>query len=620
MATQHTRSFPLRLWSGFWNFIGVLRRGFFNFIFLFVLIALVAAMVSGRQHPLPAQAPLYIAPMGHLVDQFSYRDPAALLMGGQDHRATETRVADLVRAIDAAGSDSRISALVLHLDYLNDSGTSKIAEVAEAIMRFKTSKKPVIAYADNYSQQQYFLAAHADEVYLNDMGSVMLTGLGIYRNYYKTVIDKLSVNFHVFRVGNFKDFVEPYTRTDMSAASRQHNSEWMQELWGLYTNRVELQRHLASGSLNTLIDDMHNQLTLTHGDPAQLALKNKLVDKIGSRVARMDELIKRFGEDKTDKGVYQHVELGRYLDELDSHDNPTEPGNIGLIVAQGTISDGDQPAGSIGGDSLSRLLRQAKQDDDIKALVVRVDSGGGSAFASELIRQELQAVRDAGKPVFISMGSVAASGGYWMAMAADQVWATPSTITGSIGVFGLFPTFEDSLEKIGVNTDGIATNELAGAMRLDRPLSPMVEKVVQQGVESIYHRFLTLVGKARNHTPEEINEIAQGRVWTGGRAQALGLVDNLGYLTDVVKACADFAKIDHYKIKLIEKELTPQERLMRTLLAETQTWQGARSGATQQMLNTLAKLPWAELEPLIQTSQGIRPITIMAQCLDCVAP
>jgi protease IV len=610
-----TAAWPSRLWNGFWRLLTSLRRGFFNLLFLLFLALVLAAWIGGRSEPLPDTAPLHLTLEGVLVDQLTSADPLQSLMGAAEPH-NETDVAQVVRVIDAAATDPRINALVLQLDYMADSGSSKIAEVAEALKRFKAQQKPIIAYADYYTQQQYFLAAHANEIYVNDMGGIMLTGYGLYRNYFKDAADKLLVNVHIFKVGTFKDFVEPYTRNDMSEASRQHNNEWLQELWSFYVQRVETQRALESGSLDRFIRSLSEGLAEHKNDPAQLALAYKLVDKVVSRVALNKAFVERFGADEEDSNRFRQVSFTRYWQELSAQDNPMEPGNIGLIVASGTILDGEQPEGRIGGDSLSALLRKAREDKDIKALVVRIDSGGGSAFASELIRQEMQAVRDAGKPVLVSMGSVAASGGYWMAMAADQVWATPVTITGSIGVFGLFPSLEKTLEKLGVHTDGIATHTTAGAFRPDRALDPTVAKIAQQTVEGTYQRFLTLVAQARKKQTEDVDALAQGRVWTGSRAQALGLVDHLGYLNDVVAAAAQLAQIESPKIKPIERELSPKDKIIRDLLKQAQL---PSLLADSNWLRTLNQ--WENFLPATALLPGSAPqgFLLQATCLECKA-
>jgi protease-4 len=612
-------SLPVRIWRGIWRVVSFIRASLANIIFLFFLIIFISALAGNRSKPIPAAAPLFIAPSGPLVDQLTYAEPIGLLLGGKNARDNQTSLRDLIKVIDAAASDSRITALVLQLDYLADSGSAKMAELAEAIVRFKAKQKPVIVYADYYSQQQYFLAAHADEIYLNDMGGVLLNGVGLYRNYYKSALDKLSVKFHIFKVGTFKDFVEPYTRNDMSEASKQHNNEWISELWSLYTNRVETQRKLEPGSINKLINSTSDALLAAGNSTAQMALNAKLVDHVGSRVSRMQNLIERFGVDPEVATQFLHVNYSQYKHELASKNSAETKGNIGLIVASGAIVDGEQPDGTIGGDTLTQLLRKAREDKDISALIVRIDSGGGSAFASEVIRQEMQAVRAAGKKIYISMGTVAASGGYWMATAADEIWATPFTITGSIGVFGMFPTVNEGLNKLGIFTDGVATHTLSGAMRPDRPMDPTAEKIAQQGVESIYQRFLGLVSEARKREVVEIDAIAQGRVWTGGKAQALGLVDQLGYLDDLVKAVAEKHQISTPKLKLIQRDLSAQEQLIRNLVDQSSHVQYGPLSQLFSRLNALLSNP--AISQLNNFEQAAKPFgfSIMAACLECSA-
>lgn len=612
-------SLPLRIWRGIWRVVSFIRASLANIIFLVFLIIFISAIAGNRAKPIPAAAPLFIAPSGPLVDQLTYAEPLGLLLGGKNARDNQTNLRELIKVIDAAATDPRITALVLQLDYLADSGSAKMAELAEALLRFKANQKPVIAYADYYSQQQYFLAAHADEIYLNDMGGVLLNGIGLYRNYYKSALDKLSVKFHIFKVGTFKDFVEPYTRNDMSEASKQHNNEWMSELWGLYTNRVESQRKLETGSINKLINSTSEALAAAGNSTAQMALNAKLVDHVGSRVSRMQDLIGRFGVDPEVATQFLHVDYSQYKHDLASKSSPESQGNIGLILASGSIVDGEQPDGTIGGDTLTQLLRKAREDKDISALIVRVDSGGGSAFASEIIRQEMQAVRAAGKKIYVSMGTVAASGGYWMASAADEIWATPFTITGSIGVFGMFPTVDEGLNKLGIFTDGVATHSLSGAMRPDRPMDPTAEKIAQQGVEAIYQRFLTIVSEARKRPSTEIDAIAQGRVWTGGKAQALGLVDQLGYLNDLVKAVAEKHQISAPKLKVIQRDLSAQEQLIRNLVDQSSHIQTGPLSQLLTRISTLLSSP--AISQLNALEQAAKPygFSIMAACLECSA-
>ena len=609
----------MRVFSSLWRGLSWLRTALLNIITLVILVAVITAVFTPRDTSLPEQAPLLLRPSGILVDQYSYTSPSARLMNIGNDGPMETLVRDVVDTIDYAARDSRVTGLLLQLDKLDGGGLSKLQEIGEAIERFRAEGKPVIALADSYSQQQYFLASYADEILLNDMGSLVLTGMGLYRNYFKDALDKLAVSFHVFKVGEFKDFVEPYTRNDMSESSRAHNRLWLDSLWQVYTDQVEQRRQLEPGSLTLFINNMGDRLQATQGDTAQLALQHRLVDQVSSRLTRTSELIERFGAPSDDPETVQYIDADAY-NRARLGSSRVQTGNIALIVASGTILDGHHPEGTIGGDSLSELIRKARQDDAIKAVVLRVDSGGGSAFASEIIRQELQRVRDAGKPIVVSMGGVAASGGYWIAMAADEIWATPTTITGSIGVFGLFPSLEKTFDKLGIHTDGIGTTELASAMRLDTPLPEEAAQVLQLSVEHVYHRFLHIVAAARNSDPAAINEIAQGRVWTAIKAQELGLVDEIGYLDDALAAAAQLAGLDDYQVKLIERDLSPQEQLIRRLLG-SESVQSAWHSATNAIGGEFAWLQQLtrSLPEEVTTLLSGKTPTVYALCLECAA-
>lgn len=618
-ASPPRKSLLRRFFSSLWRGVSWLRVTVLNLLFLFVFIVVIASLMPSSAGRLPERAPLLLAPSGVLVDQYRYASPQQQLLGGGD-RGGETLVREMVELIDNASGDARISGIILKLDHLQGGGLSKMQEIGAALERFQTTEKPVIAIADNLSQQQYFLASYADEIYLHDLGGVELTGFALYRNYFKQALDKLSVKFHVFKVGQFKDFVEPYIREDMSTASRKHNEQWLSELWSVYTQQVEAKRELDAGSLTAFINEMENHLASTEGDTAQLALNMGLVDHIGSRNARNQALVERFGqsEDDADSPLVVTEELYRQHVLRPAF----KQANIALIVATGTILDGHQTEGNIGGDTLTEIIRRARHDEHIQAIVLRIDSGGGSAFASEIIRDELQAARDDGKAVIVSMGSVAASGGYWIAMAADQVWATPTTITGSIGVFGVFPTFEQTLSNLGIQSDGVGTTDLAGAIRLDRPLSNEAANILQQGVEHIYDRFVNLVAQSRQSTPEAVHEVAQGRVWTGAKALELGLVDQLGGLNDAIGAAAELIGVEQYQVRLFEREISPQEQLMRELLGQAQV-----SSALEHAASDLIGLDLSVLQSINRILGQQSQLTMMdaprasyALCMTCMAP
>ncbi|WP_341936563.1 signal peptide peptidase SppA [Marinimicrobium sp. C2-29] len=590
-----------------------------NLIFLVLLVVVIVALMPQQPVSLPDEFALRLAPNGYLVDEESYVDPISFILGGGEANDLEIPTRDLIKAIDEGREDPRVTALVLELSDFMGGGISKLEEVGAALTRFKDSGKPVVALSDLYTQDQYYLASYANDVYLDPMGSVLLTGYSSYRTYFKDALDKLAINFHVFRVGQYKDFVEPYTRNDMSPASREHNSEWLNQLWGVYTSRVEASRQLPTGAINSYIDNLDQRLIEAGGSGAQLAREAGLVDEVLSYRERHNTLTERFGY-SSEGDYYNGVDYDVYLADTRRLDPSEADGKVGLVLATGTISDGEQPEGSIGSDTFLQRIQQVRDDPSIKALVVRIDSGGGSAYASEVIRSELAALRAEGMPVLISMGSMAASGGYWMAAGADEIWATPTTLTGSIGVFGAIPTFEDSLDKLGINVDGVGTTPLAGSMRLDRELSSQASRIIQQTVNNIYSQFLNLVAEARGMTPEAVDQIAQGRVWTGATAQELGLVDRLGSLRETLAAAAGHAELDEYEVKVITRPLSPVEVLMKQI-SEGQASALIPKNTTQHWLSADIK---RQLSPLLAPFRALAEMddnrAVYARCLECIAP
>lgn len=607
-----------RFFSGLWAAITWTRIAVLNLLFLFLVLIVVLAIRSGSQPPLPDTFALRLAPTGMLVDQRSYVDPASLLLGSTSPDEAETVVRELVDAIHYAAEDKRVTALVLELDRLLVGSISKMQEIGTALDHFKKSGKKIVAVGANYSQDQYFLASYADQIYMHDMGSILLTGYGRYGNYFKSAIDKLEINFHVFRAGKFKDAVEPLLRNDMSEESKIHNTELVTQLWNIYTAGVEARRDLPAGSINDYINNLDQKMTLARGDSAALAAEVGLIDEVAGHQRINRFLIDSFG--KSPEGEhYNGVDARVYLADVERFKLPGK-NKIGLLVASGTIVDGLQPDGTIGSESFVEMLREVREDESIKALVVRIDSGGGSAFASEVIRAEISAVRDAGKPVFISMGSVAASGGYWIAAGGDEIWATPTTITGSIGVFGAFPTLENTLENLGIHTDGVGTTELSGSLRADRALSPKISTIIQLSVDNIYHRFIRLVADARNADADAIDRVAQGHVWSGVTAKELGLVDHLGGLNDVIAAAAARVDLTDYSVHLVQQPLSPQEVMLRQLMGSA-----AVSFAPTALLEEFSSLRALQeisplLKPLAELRQMNDPQAIYAACLECVAP
>lgn len=611
MSDTKTRNPIGRFFSLLWNGITWTRRVITNLLFLLIVIIIVVAISQRQSDVLPDAFALELTPYGALVDERQALDALSAL-GGENSLHSETVVRDLVRSIDLARDDKRVSHLLLNLNYLNGGGISKLYEVAQAVERFKQSGKPVIAMADQYSQDRYYLASHADTVYLHDMGFVLLTGYGSYRLYYKEAIEKLGLNFHIFRAGKFKDAIEPYSRTDMSDASREHNRLWINQLWDEYTARVESMRELEPGNIDQLIKHSDQALAAVGGDTSHLALDYGLVDKVASRQQMRAELVELLGYDKHHDS-YKAVDWYRYLDHNRQLPLPGKS-YVALINAVGPIYDGEQPPGTVGSDSMIQLLRQVRQDSDVKALVIRVDSPGGSAFASEIIRAEIATTRDAGIPVFVSMGSVAASGGYWIATAGEQIWALPTTITGSIGAFSLIPTLEESLAKLGVHTDGVGSTPLADALNPTRPMSEDTARLMQLSVDSIYQRFIATVATARNLDTEAVDDIGQGRVWSGTSALELGLVDKLGTLEETLQAAASSAGLEKWEVKTISAPLTPMEELLQHL-------GGVSSVLPTGVTTTLAN--WKTLSgALTATPLSTLPLSsntgdVMTYCLAC---
>ena len=580
-----------------WRGLNFTRQLVINLLFLVLLVLFILALSHDEQDQLKLESGALVLNLsGQLVEQSSIEEPSSRLMKkwiDGDEKPTETLVSDVVYAIDQAAKDPKIKGIVLQLQDLESSNLSKLGQITQALDNFRRSGKPVVAGGDFFVQHQYLLAAHADQILLDPAGAVMLQGLGLYNFYYKSALDKFNITPHVFRVGTYKSFVEPYTRDDMSPEAREANSRWLNQLWQAYVKDAASARKITADAISPSKEQLLQRLKAAQGNAATYALQQKLVDKLATRDQQV-ELIAKFAGKADDDVGYRHVSLRDYLrHQPDRYADQHKP-RIGLIVAAGTIQNGDQPPGTIGGESLSRLLRSVVHDDSIKALVLRIDSPGGSAFAAEQIRTELLAIQAAGKPVVVSMGSMAASGGYWIAADADRIVAEPTTITGSIGVFGLFASIDKALEYVGIHTDGIATTDFAG-IDPSRPLPDHVKQVIQMNVENTYQRFIQLVAKGRNMTPQAVDKIAQGRVWSGLDAKELGLVDELGSQPEAIAAAAKLAKLPNYQVELIEPELSTSEQLMKQLLAKSSA---VLAPAAIQQLAALLGQGQAALAPL----------------------
>ena len=540
-----------------WRFLDGLRR----FLHLLVLLAIFGFVVGALRASVPSvplKAALLIAPQGELVEQLS-GDPltrAIQQVRGQDH--TETLVWDLVDSIRAAAKDQRIRAIALDLDDFDGAdGQPTLEELARAIREFRKSNKKVIAYATSYLRDQYYLASQADEIYVDPLGWVLIDGYGRYRLFWKDALDKLDVDINVFRVGAYKSAVETYTRNNMSPQDREESLAYLNALWSSYQSAVTSGRRLKADALARYIDNLPQSAVEAKGATALVAQHAGLVTGVKSRPEIEARIAAIVGQDETSGSFVSvsHQDYGRIVKAQNTL-GWRDKTRIGVIVAAGEILDGSQPPGSVGGDSLARLIRQARLDDKIRAVVLRVDSPGGSVNASEQIYRELQALQAAGKPLVVSMGSLAASGGYYISAPASEIWASPATITGSIGIFALVPTVNRTLNKFGFAVDGVGTTALAGQLRIDRPLSDEARTLLQTTVEHGYDEFLERVSSGRHKTREQVDSIAQGRVWAGTDAARLGLVDHLGSFDDAVKAAAHRAKLTDYKTDFIEPELT----------------------------------------------------------------
>jgi protease-4 len=552
-----------RILGGIWRTLDRIRK-FIHMVLLFGVALIVLSAAAPKQSAeLPEKGALLLAPQGALVEQLS-GDPLERAIGKvQGQSVQETLVKDLVDALAAAKDDDRVNSLVLRFDAMGGAGLSKLERLAAAIEDFKTSGKKVIAIGDGYERNGYFLAAHADEVIMNPMGFVYLDGYSRFNTYFKQAIDKLSIDYHVWSVGEYKSFVEPYTRDDMSAEAREANQAYLGALWNSYQSVVVAARGLEAGALDGYANNSVSLLADAGGDTGQLALDYGLVDKLLDRNATREYLIEIAGADDEDEFAVSAMGHGAYLASIRARQKPVEGDKVAVLVAVGSILGGSQPPGTIGGDSTAKLIRKARGDEDIKALVLRVDSGGGSAFASEVIRKELQAFQATGRPVIASMDSVAASGGYWISMMADEIFANANTITGSIGIGATIPVISRGLAQLGVNVDGVGTTKLSGQARLDRPLGEDVQNLVRQSIDRGYLDFITRVAEHRNKTVEEVDGLARGRVWIGSTAHELGLVDQLGDIDAAIGAAARRAGMaeDEYSTVYLEKELEFAEQL-----------------------------------------------------------
>lgn len=575
------------LLKGLWRGLDTLRKVLHLIVLLAVFIVLASVLHYGVPR-VPRTAALVVRPEGQLVEQLSIDPVSRAVSRAQGESTGQTLLWDLADSLRVAAKDSRIKVAFLDLDEFDGAdGLPPLEELARAIQAFRASGKRVIAFGTTYMRDQYYLAAQADEVYLDPLGYVLIEGYGRYRTYFKNALDKLGVDVNVFRVGEYKSAVETWTRSNMSPQDREESLAYLGALWANYQQGVTSSRRLDPQAVAHYVDTLAQAVAESNGATAQVALRAGLITGIKTRRQVEKELSGLVGADDSGSS-FRSVSSDDYVriahDEMNRTNRAKD--HIGVIVASGEILDGSQPPGTIGGDSLSKLIRQAREDDAVRAVVLRVDSPGGSVNASEEIYQELGALQAAGKPLVVSMGSYAASGGYYISAPAREIWASPATITGSIGIFAVIPTFNRTLGKVGIDVDGVGTTPLSGLLELDRPLNDATRTLLQGFVDHGYDAFVTRVAAGRHKTPAQVNEIGQGRVWAGTDAHRLGLVDHLGSFDDAVKAAARLAKVSEYKIEFIQPQLSVLESLVlqaQALTARVLQSVDAESGAAAAM-------------------------------------
>ena len=611
----------LGFFRGVWSVLTFFQQLVFNALFLlfllFAFIFLLAIAASPGVQPIQEDTALVLDLDGRLVEQFSSAPVDRVINRATGQAQPEIQLRDLLRAIEAAREDKHIDRIVLLTDGFSSSGFASLRDLAAALREFRASGKQVVAYGTDLEQRQYYLAAQADEVYMDPQGGVLLEGFGRYRMYYREGLqEKLGVDVHLFKVGEYKSAAEPYVLDAASPEAREADLYWMNDVWQRFVADIAQARKLEIDALNAMISELPARVQAAQGNLGQLALDEKLVDGLRTGHEFEQMLVERGALDEENQ-TYRQIGLDGYLMHVDRpYLGLDERPKVAVVVAQGEITYGEQPPGTVGGESTAALLRAAREDDSVKAVLLRVDSPGGGVFPSEQIRREVELVKAAGKPVVVSMANVAASGGYWILMNADSIYADQSTITGSIGIFGLWMTVPRVLEKIGVSTDGVGTTPLAGAFDPTRPLDPNVGLLIQSVIDRGYAEFIGKVAEARDGTPAEIDEHARGRVWSGAQAKERGLVDELGGFQAALDAAAKLGELgDDYVVSYIEKPLTPFEQFVVNL---------GKSSRTEGLLRVLAPTPLmldretlatAERELAWLDGKGRSPFRAVAHCL-----
>ncbi len=608
--------------AAIWRWIGLVQHGILRvfglILILIVLLALSGAFSGdGEQFTLADNGVLRFEPEGSIVEETVQVSPgdaftAALLGGGQ---ANQILLRDVIEGLRMAAADEDVTALLVRFDGLSGATPAALHAIAAEMAAFRQSGKEILSYGDAYFNGSWFLSAQADEVYMHDMGAASVTGFARFRTYFASLLERLNVTVNVYRVGTFKSALEPFLGNEMSEAAQEANRVVFGEIWDSYKSVAGDARGLAPGAIQAYGDELPRLMAEAGGNNAQVALDSGLVDHLVGRGEYLTMLGERFGLDE-DSGAVQASDFLAYV-EANRPAAAARGDKIAVIYAVGSIIDGEADGGAIGGDIHARLIRQARLDDDVRAIVLRIDSGGGSAFASELIREELEMARLEGKPVIASMGGVAASGGYWIATPANRIIAEPTTITGSIGIFGFIPTFENALAEIGVTEDGIGTTATARGPSLTGGVTDEWDAILQSGIEHGYQQFIGLVAEARNMSLAEVDAVAQGRIWTGSQALERGLVDELGDYDDAIRIAAEMAGIEDYRVVVVKEETDPLQELLEALGADA----AAHIAGPQGLFGTglfaqAAHSAASELEAINMMND---PRGLYAACLTCDA-
>ena len=608
--------------AAIWRWIGLVQHGILRVfglvVILIVLLSLSGAFSGdGEEFELADNGVLRFEPEGAIVEETVRVSPsdaftAALLGGGQ---ANQILLRDVIEGLRMAAADEEVTTLLVRFDGLSGATPAALHEIAAEMAAFRESGKEILSYGDAYFNGSWFLSAQADEIYMHEMGAASVTGFARFRTYFASLLERLNVTVNVYRVGTFKSALEPFLGNEMSEAAQEANLVVFGEIWDSYKTVAAEGRGIAPGAIQAYGDTMPRLMEAAGGNNAQVALDSGLVDQLVGRGEYLTLLGERFGLDE-DSGAVQSSDFLAYV-EANRPVGATRGDQIAVIYAVGSIIDGEADGGAIGGDIHARLIRQARLDDDVRAIVLRIDSGGGSAFASELIREELEMARLEGKPVIASMGGVAASGGYWIATPANRILAEPTTITGSIGIFGFIPTFENALAEIGVTEDGVGTTATARAPSLTGGVTEEWDAILQSGIEHGYQQFIGLVAEARNMSLADVDAVAQGRIWTGAQALERGLVDEIGGYDDAIRVAAEMAGIETYRVVVVQEESDPLQELLAALGADAAAHVAGPHGLFGTGLFAQAAHSAAgELEAINMMND---PRGLYAACLSCEA-